>query len=82
MTGAGGPPQARTELARDGKIRLTVTLDLERLCHVLLSAGLLANGTTRIGKLSPSHFSVPSVELWMASEERKLGNYTGSQMPT
>ena len=42
MTGAGGPPQARTELARDGKIRLTVTLDLERLRHVLLSAGLLA----------------------------------------
>jgi hypothetical protein len=58
-----------------------VTLDLERLRHVLLSAGLLAEWDDPDRQAITVAFQ-RSVELWMASEERKLGNNTGSQMPT
>jgi hypothetical protein len=49
--------------------------------YVLLSAGLLAEWDDPDRQAITVAFQ-RSVELWMASEERKLGNYTGSQMPT
>jgi hypothetical protein len=49
--------------------------------YVLLSAGLLAEWDDQDREAITVAFQ-RSVELWMASEERKLGNYTGSQMPT
>lgn len=73
----GATSTARTRLcrqrARDGKIRLTVTLDLERLRNVLLGADLLKDWDDE-DKQAISVAFQHAVELWMANEERKLGN--------
>jgi hypothetical protein len=54
-------------LAREGKIRLTVTLDLEQLPDVLLSAGLLAEWDDGDRGAISDAFET-AVELWMANE--------------
>jgi hypothetical protein len=75
MMGATSTARTRRcrQLAREGKIRLTVTLDLERLRDVLLSAGLLTEWDDGDRGVISAAFET-AVELWMANEERKLGN--------
>ena len=57
--------------ARDGKIVLRVTVNLERLRDVLLDADLLKEWDDE-DKLAIAAAFQRAVELWMANEERNL----------
>jgi hypothetical protein len=61
------------QLARDGKILLRVTVNLERLRDILLGAELLAEWDDDDKQAITAAFQ-RAVELWLAAEERKLGN--------
>lgn len=75
MMGATSAVRTRRcrQLAREGKIVLMVTVELERLRDVLLSAGLLAEWDDQDRQAITVAFQ-RAVELWISNEERKLGN--------
>ena len=60
--------------ARDGMIRIPVVVNLQRLRDVLLGAELLAEWDDDDKNAITAAFQ-RAVELWMANEERKLGDY-------
>jgi len=71
MTAAGSTARTRRcrQLARDGKVSLRVTVDLERLRNVLLDGELLAEWDDGDKDAIVAAFQ-RAVELWIANEEQ------------
>jgi hypothetical protein len=61
-------------LVRDGMIRIPVVVNVQRLRDVLRGAELLAEWDEEDRQAITAAFQ-RAVDLWLANEERKLGNY-------